>query len=124
MEQSLQRSTQPPLALQREGRGDQSAGGGEKNKFLHGILLLPVASRQARAAAPDDRFTRWLADVTSAQSVRGGSERLSRLAAGFKFDGMPTRRGRAPSAFRGNDGHVGQRLHAPSLTYVTFAGWI
>jgi hypothetical protein len=40
VEQSLERSTQPPLALQREGRGDQGAGGGEKYKFLHGILLF------------------------------------------------------------------------------------
>jgi hypothetical protein len=40
VEQSLERSTQSPLAPQREGRRDQGAGGGEKNKFLHGILLI------------------------------------------------------------------------------------
>jgi hypothetical protein len=52
LDQSLQRSTPPPLALQREGRGDQGAGGGEKNKFLHGILLLAGGSFRGRDAVP------------------------------------------------------------------------
>jgi len=44
LKQSLERSTQSHLALQREGRRDQRAGGREQNEFLHGILLLPVVS--------------------------------------------------------------------------------
>jgi hypothetical protein len=52
VDQSFERSTPPPLALQREGRGDQGAGGGEKNKFLHGILLIAGGSFRGRDAAP------------------------------------------------------------------------